>query len=75
MKTEIFNDQTMITVTCPLCKKDFCIVVNTEDWSDFQNKKKLIQHCFPYLSANVREQLQSGICGECWNKVFKDVEE
>ena len=72
MKIETIGDQVIITVTCPKCKNDITIMVKLGDWLDFLNRKKLIQHCFPYLTTDQRELLMSGICGECWNKVFKD---
>lgn len=31
----------------------------------------LIQECFPKMSADVRELLISGICGKCFDKIFK----
>jgi hypothetical protein len=31
--------------------------------------------CFPSLSADQREFLISGICGKCWDELFKESEE
>lgn len=33
------------------------------------------QDCFPGLTADQREFLISGICGECWDKMFGGPEE
>ena len=36
------------------------------DWKD----GAFVQDAFPYLSAEVREMLISGICPSCWNNMF-----
>ena len=72
MKIEEIADNLIITVECPICKNDFTVIVNKIDWYDFQNKRKLIQHCFPYLSVDRREILMSGICGTCWDKLYRE---
>ena len=41
------------------------------DWSDGE----LAQVAFPYLSADEREMLITGICPTCWDKMFDDGEE
>ena len=33
------------------------------------------QNCFPHLPAGQREFLISGICEECWDKLFKEDED
>jgi hypothetical protein len=33
------------------------------------------QDCFPGLPAEQREFLISGICGKCWDELFKESEE
>lgn len=33
------------------------------------------QDCFPELPAEQREFLISGICGDCWERMFSEVEE
>jgi hypothetical protein len=40
-----------------------------KDYLDWQNGV-LAQVAFPYLSANEREALISGICPTCWEKMF-----
>lgn len=58
-----------ITSTCPFCGKEQYILVNENDLVAWHNGE-LIQNAFPYLSANEREALKTGICSECWDKMF-----
>ena len=63
-----------VVTRCPFCGRANEIAVNEEDywaWDDGE----LAQVAFPYLSANEREALISGICPTCWDKMFGDDEE
>ena len=60
----------MITITtCPFCGKETAITFLSEDYTAWQNGE-LAQNAFPYLSAEEREMLISGICPTCWEKTF-----
>jgi hypothetical protein len=67
MKMEIYT-------TCPFCGKDHFITVSFEDYEKWQ-AGELIQNAFPYLSADEREMLKTGICPSCWDKMFPPEEE
>jgi len=43
--------------------------VNRQDVADWR-EGKYIQNAMPYLSADEREILVSGICGDCFDKMF-----
>lgn len=60
-------------IKCPLCGKLQNVAVESADYADFLEGKHA-QDAFPYLSASERELLISGICGECWNRIFPDAE-
>lgn len=60
-----------IYTTCPFCGKESCVSVNSEDFEAWQNGA-LIQNVMPYLSADEREALISGICPNCWDKMFRE---
>lgn len=68
MKTK-FKEPIVIKVSCVQCGKEFEIKVELKDWYDY-NHGKLVQNAFPYLTPDERELFLSGICGECWNKMF-----
>lgn len=57
------------TTVCPFCHHATYITVNLKDWEDWRNGK-LIQDAFPYLTADEREMLKTGICPDCWEKIF-----
>lgn len=72
MKTNM-KDMSIITV-CPLCGTEFTIKVSTSDYLEYLDGT-LVQDAFPYLSADEREALVSGICSKCWENMFSSPEE
>lgn len=58
-----------VITSCPCCGKANEIEVNEMDYFDWDDGE-LVQDAFPYLSAEEREMLISGICPTCWNKMF-----
>ncbi len=65
----MINEMIAIEVQCPICKKVSIIEVPVDGFIDWQGGE-LIQDAFPTLSADIREQLISGICPKCWEKMF-----
>lgn len=59
MKVRCINCGQLKTVGCTL-----------EQWQQWR-RGTLIQQAMPDVSKEQRELLLSGICGECWNKIFK----
>lgn len=60
-----------VVTRCPFCGRGNEVEVNESDYWDWQDGE-LVQVAFPYLSANEREMLISGICPTCWDKMFGD---
>lgn len=66
-----------IVVTCPICGETDIIELNEEETTNYerwQNRELLIQDALPNRSAAEREQLKTGICGGCWDKMFAEEE-
>lgn len=63
-----------VVTYCPFCGKAHEIEVNEMDYLDWKDGM-LAQEAFPYLDANEREMLISGICPDCWNGMFGQEEE
>lgn len=59
---------------CPICHQFHYVEVNERDFYAWQDGA-LAQDVFPYLSTNEREMLISGICPDCWGKMFGEEEE
>jgi len=59
---------------CIFCGKHKEIKVNAADYTDWTNGK-LIQKAMPYLRPADREMLISGICPDCWDKMFSPKED
>lgn len=63
-----YKEVSVITV-CPICGQAHEIEVNEMDYWDWKDGA-FVQDAFPYLSAEVREMLISGICPSCWSNMF-----
>ena len=73
MKRINYKDVSIVT-TCPFCGHANFVEVNEDDYLDWSDGT-LAQVAFPYLSADEREMLISGICPTCWNGMFGSDEE
>lgn len=66
----------LVRVRCVHCHKEYDILVNREDWDLYCSPNRPhVQAIFPYLSPADREMLISGMCAECWDKLFGDFDE
>ena len=61
--------EVMVVTRCPFCGRANEVEVNEMDYLDWQDGA-LAQNAFPYLSADEREALISGICPKCWARMF-----
>ena len=68
-----YKEVTVVTA-CPFCGHANEVEVNEIDYLDWQDGM-LVQNAFPYLSANEREMLISGICPTCLEKMFPPEED
>ena len=46
------------------------MAVNVDDYTSWENGE-LIQNAMPYLTADEREVLISGICGPCFGGLYR----
>lgn len=63
------SEEIVLSPVCNMCGKTKKLKVNKDDYLRW-NSGELIQNCFPYLSADQREILISGFCGECFENIF-----
>lgn len=68
MKKINYKDVCVVT-QCPFCGRGNEVEVNEEDYWDYEDGMKATE-AFPYLSANEREMLISGICPKCWSNML-----
>ncbi len=61
-----------LEVDCRICGKTVNLVIEQEDFKKFKNREGAVQNIFPYLSADEREMLISGICPDCWEELFNN---
>ena len=74
MKTLDYDSAVIVITACPFCGKAHEVLVNEEDYLNWDDGE-LVQNAFPYLSADEREMLISGICPTCWDSMFGSDEE
>ena len=58
-----------IVTTCPFCKAEHYVMVADDDYAAYL-EGMLAQDAFPYLSADERELIMTGICPACWDKMW-----
>lgn len=56
-----------IETQCPVCQTKNNVVVPLADYLSWHTGRKLVQAAFPYLNADERELLMTGICKQCWD--------
>lgn len=59
-----------IEAECPFCGKVTDVEVPIDGYIKWEHGE-LIQNALPMLSAQERELVKTGICQECWDKMFK----
>ena len=65
----MISDAVTVIVGCIKCAEAQHITVGNADLDAWQGGA-LIQDAMPYLSADDREILISGICGKCFDKIY-----
>lgn len=56
-----------IFCVCPLCRAEHIVEIKFDGYCRWQEGEPA-QNAFPYLSAQEREYLISGLCEDCWPK-------
>jgi hypothetical protein len=69
MTTAEFKNLRTISTMCPICGETHEINVYATDLAAYMNGA-LVQDAFPYLNADEREMIISGICPRCWDKMW-----
>lgn len=67
----MFDDAVYVGRNCPFCGEYHEVLVSEADYAEWQGGE-LAQNAFPYLTAEEREILISGICPDCWGKMFEE---
>lgn len=75
---KIVEGKYRVSRECPLCNKTTSVKVLSQDLWDYEHAvgdKRFVQVAFPYVEAADREAVfVSGVCAECWDKMFADDE-
>lgn len=66
---------TKIETFCPFCKTTHIVELNEKQYDQYIKwKNNLIRLQQINASADIREMLSTGICPDCWDKYFDEVE-
>ena len=57
---------------CVITGKPYTVFVNSQDFTDWREKRKLAQEAFSYLSKEDREFIISGISPDGWEEMFSE---
>lgn len=60
----------IVNTKCKICGEEIILDVRKEDYEKWK-EGELVQVAFPYLSADERELFITGICGMCFDNLFK----
>lgn len=58
-----------VVTVCPVCGEETVLLVPCDGYYAWLGGE-CIQNALPSLTADEREMLISGICPECWGKMF-----
>ena len=67
-----FRNPVTVPHFCPECGQVHLTTVEAEDLERWANNDGHIQDIFPYLTPAQRELFLSGICGDCFDKLFPE---
>lgn len=62
-------------IKCEHCGNAYKLMIYPSDIEKFKSGQYNIQEVFPYLTPGERELIMSGICGSCFDQLFKNIEE
>ena len=71
---KINDKEANLICVCTKCQKEVTLKVQINDFMDWRYGGRHIALAFDYLSPDEREILISGICSECFDKIFKKEE-
>tara|TARA_B100000519_G_scaffold50424_1_gene40728 strand:- start:891 stop:1100 length:210 start_codon:yes stop_codon:yes gene_type:complete len=66
------DEKKMYEIKCNTCDEAKSVEINPNDLRRWK-EGELIQEAMPYLDASQRELLVSGLCGECFDRIFAGV--
>lgn len=64
------GQMTTLEIKCSMCNETHKIEVKTCDWNRYEDGEEHIQDVFPYLNADQREIIISGVCGACFDVLY-----
>lgn len=63
-----------VIIPCVKCKKEYAYEITKEQYFELNDNKKCAQDILTDMKPEDVEMFISGVCGECWNKIFSFAE-
>ena len=63
-----------VFTSCPMCHRDHVAIVENDDYELYCSGEP-VSKCFPYIPAAERERFITGICPDCWDRMFPPEED
>lgn len=64
-----------LPIECRMCGKRQVVIVEQEPYEKWRAERIPIQNVMPYLSAEERELLISGVCDSCFRRLCASTED
>lgn len=72
MKAIVYAKELAIETCCPNCGKITTHMITEDEYTQLTSiDRPHIQDIFPNMKKEIREQFITGICPDCWDKIFK----
>ena len=69
------NSKGNVGIECPRCHKVVFLPITEQELLAWDPQETHVQKQFPQLSPAQREMLLTGLCGDCWDEIFKEDED
>ena len=65
------NEKINVAVSCSFCNAEYAIEMTISQFNELQSPhRRHIQDIIPELAPEMRELFISGMCPNCWDKLF-----
>lgn len=67
-----FKHPIAVHIECPECHRNTSVTVEQDDFKKWDQVRHSPAEFFPYLTPEQCELFITGLCPDCWNKLFPD---
>lgn len=75
LDSNIKQGRIQLHITCPVCGNTYEVESTINNFRHYFIEGAHAQNAFPDLDKDKRELIISGVCNDCWNKMWPDEED